>query len=95
MSSSRSALTQARQRDAARVALDRSFADAEAAGSVLDAASAVITQAWLMLGERRFEDVRVMSALWADRVEPKLSTASRPDLGVGVAAAARLGCGDP
>lgn len=75
-----SALTQASQRDAARVALDRSFADAEAAGSVLDAASAVITQAWLMLGERRFEDVRVMSALWADRVEPKLSAASRPEI---------------
>lgn len=75
-----SALTQARQRNAARVALDRSFADAEAAGSVLDAASAVITQAWLMLGERRFEDVRVMSALWADRIEPKLSAASRPEI---------------
>jgi len=75
-----SALTQARQRDAARVALDRSFADAEAAGSVLDAASAVITQAWLMLGERRFEDVRLTAALWADRVEPKLSDATRPDI---------------
>ena len=30
-----------------------------------------------MLGERRFDDVRVLSGLWADRVEPKLSTASR------------------
>lgn len=75
-----SALTQARQRDAAWVALDRSFADAEAAGSVLDAASAVITQAWLMLGERRFEDVRLTAALWADRVEPKLSAAPRPEI---------------
>ena len=75
-----SALTQARQRDAARDALDWSFADAEAAGSVLDAASAVITQAWLMLGERRFEDVRLTAALWADRVEPKLSAASRPEV---------------
>jgi transcriptional regulator with XRE-family HTH domain len=75
-----SALTQARQRDAARTALDRSFADAEVAGSVLDAASAVITQAWLMLGERRFEDVRLTAALWADRVEPKLSAVSRPEI---------------
>jgi transcriptional regulator with XRE-family HTH domain len=75
-----SALTQARQREAARVALDRSFADAEAAGSVLDAASAVITQAWLMLGERRFDDVRLTAALWADRVEPKLSAASRAEI---------------
>jgi len=75
-----SALTQARQRDPARIALDRAFADAEAAGSVLDAASAVITQAWLMLGERRFEDVRLTAALWADRVEPKLSAATRPEI---------------
>ncbi len=75
-----SALTQARQREPARVALDRSFADAEAAGSVLDAASAVITQAWLMLGERRFDDVRLTAAMWADRVEPKLSVATRAQI---------------
>jgi transcriptional regulator with XRE-family HTH domain len=75
-----SALTQARQRESARVALDRSFADAEAAGSVLDAASAVITQAWLMLGERRFDDVRLTAAVWADRIEPKLSVATRPEI---------------
>jgi len=75
-----SALTQARQRDAARVALDRSYADAEAAGSVLDAASAVITQAWLMLGERRFDDVRLTAAAWADRIEPKLSSATRAEV---------------
>jgi DNA-binding XRE family transcriptional regulator len=75
-----SALTQVRQREAARVALDRSFTDAEAAGSVLDAASTVITQAWLMLGERRFDDVRLTAALWADRVEPKLSAATRPEI---------------
>lgn len=75
-----SALTQARQRDAARVALERSFADAEVAGSVLDVASAVITRAWLMLGERRFDEVRLTAALWADRVEPKLSAASRPEI---------------
>ncbi len=86
-----SALTQARQREPARIALDRSLTAAEAAGSVLDAASAVITQCWLMLGERRFDDVRVLSGLWADRVEPKLSTAiPGAGLGVGLAAPARL-----
>lgn len=71
-----STLTQARQRESARVALARSLADAEAAGSALDAASAVITQCWLMLGERRFDDVRVLSEQWADQIEPKLSTAT-------------------
>ncbi len=47
---------------------------------MLDAASAVITQAWLMLGERRFDDVRLTAALWADRIEPKLSVATRPEI---------------
>ena len=75
-----SALTQARQREPARIALDRSLADAEAAGSVLDAASAVITQFWLMLGERRFDDVRVRSGQWADRIEPKLSAATPAEI---------------
>ena len=71
-----SALTQARQREPARIALDRSLTAAEAAGSVLDATSAVITQCWLMLGERRSTTsgpVRVVGRPG----RTKLSTASR------------------
>jgi transcriptional regulator with XRE-family HTH domain len=44
-----SAMVQTRNRDAARAALNRSVADAEAAGSDLDAASAIITLCWLLI----------------------------------------------
>ena len=44
-----SAMVQTRQHEAARVALDRSLADAQASGSTLDAASAVVTMCWLLL----------------------------------------------
>ena len=71
-----SLLVQTGQRDAARVALDRSLADAEASGSRLDAASSVVTMCWLLLLERQFGRVRTVAAEWADRIEPKLSVAS-------------------
>jgi transcriptional regulator with XRE-family HTH domain len=75
-----SLLVQTGQQDTARVALERSLADAEASGSELDAASCVITQCWLMLRERQFETVERLAADWADRVEPRLSVASRVEL---------------
>lgn len=71
-----SIMVQTRQRDAAQLALDRSLADAEESGSVLDAASSVITMCWLLLMEGQFAQVQVMALDWADRVEPKLSTAT-------------------
>lgn len=77
-----SVLVQARQREAARIALDRCLADAQASGGVLDAASAIITQCWLLLGERRFDQVRLLATEWADWVEPRMSTATRAELSV-------------
>ena len=77
-----SVMVQTRNRNAARVALDRSVADAEAAGGPLDAASATITKCWLLLTERRFREVMDLSAQWADRVEPRMSTAGVRDLSV-------------
>lgn len=71
-----SLLVQTRQRAAARIALDRSVADAEASGSELDAAASVITLCWLLLLERQFDQVRSLAAGWADRIEPRLSAAT-------------------
>jgi transcriptional regulator with XRE-family HTH domain len=73
-----SVMVQTRNHDAARVALTQSMTDAEATGSDLDAASAVITLCWLLLVEGRFSEVRSMAATWADRVEPRLSQATNP-----------------
>lgn len=75
-----SVMTQTRQRDAARVALEQSVSDAEATGSETDAASAVVTMCWLMLTEGRFGDVRALATRWADRAEPRLSTATVPEI---------------
>lgn len=73
-----SLMVQTRQPDAARIALDRSLA--EASGSILDAASSVITLCWLLLMERQFEQVRIVALQWADRIEPKLSKATPAEL---------------
>ncbi|ATL65301.1 helix-turn-helix domain-containing protein [Nocardia terpenica] len=75
-----SVMVQTRQREAARVALDQSLAEAEATGNVLDAASAVVTLCWLLLVERQFERVRKLAAQWADRVEPRLSVATPQEI---------------
>lgn len=77
-----SVMVQTRNRDAARVILDQSVADAEEAGGPLDAASAVITQCWLLLTERKFGEVTDLSGRWADRVEPRMSAATVRDLSV-------------
>lgn len=75
-----SALVQTRQRDAARLALDRSLAGAQASGSELDAASSVITMCWLLLLEQQFAQVLTLATQWADRIEPRLSKASTAEL---------------
>ena len=75
-----SVMVQTRQREPARVALDRSLADAESTGSAVDSASAVITACWLLLIEGKFEQVRRLSAEWADRIEPRFSSASAAEL---------------
>jgi transcriptional regulator with XRE-family HTH domain len=75
-----SVMTQTRNHDAARVALTQSMADADATGSDLDAASTVITMCWLLLVEGQFSEVRTLAARWADRVEPRLSVATNPEI---------------
>jgi transcriptional regulator with XRE-family HTH domain len=77
-----SVMVQTRQWEPARLALDRSLADAERTGSAIDAASAVITMCWLLLVEGKFEQVRRLAAEWADRIEPRLSSASASELSV-------------
>lgn len=75
-----SVLVQTRQPEPARIALNRSLADAESTGNVLDAASAVITLCWLLIVERRFDHVRHLATEWVDRVEPRLSMATTREL---------------
>jgi DNA-binding XRE family transcriptional regulator len=75
-----SVMVQTRSHGAARIALTQAQADAEATGSDLDAASTVITLCWLLLVEGRFSEVRSMAATWADRVEPRLSQATNPEI---------------
>jgi transcriptional regulator with XRE-family HTH domain/alkylhydroperoxidase/carboxymuconolactone decarboxylase family protein YurZ len=75
-----SLMVQTRQRDLARIALDRSLADAEESGSVLDAASSVITMCWLLLLEQQFQEVRTLALQWADRIEPRFSVATPAEL---------------
>ncbi|WP_459963068.1 helix-turn-helix domain-containing protein [Nocardia sp. IFM 10818] len=75
-----SVMVQTRQLQPARVALERSLAEAETTGNVLDAGSAVITLCWLLLVERQFEQVRNLAAQWADRVEPRLSVATEQEI---------------
>lgn len=77
-----SVMVQTRQREAARVALDGSLADAQSTGSTPDAASAVITMCWLLLIDGQFEQVRRLAAEWADRVEPRFSTATVDEMSV-------------
>ncbi|WP_280358653.1 helix-turn-helix domain-containing protein [Nocardia otitidiscaviarum] len=75
-----SVMVQTRQLQAARAALEQALAEAEATGNVLDAASAIITLCWLLLVERRFEQVRKLAVEWADRVEPRPSVASTQEI---------------
>jgi transcriptional regulator with XRE-family HTH domain len=75
-----SVMVQTRNHDAARAALTRSMADAQATGSDLDAASTVITLCWLLLVEGQLSEVRSTTAAWADRVEPRLSQATNPEI---------------
>jgi transcriptional regulator with XRE-family HTH domain len=77
-----SVMTQTRQYDAAYRALRQSMAGAESSGSDLDAASAVITMCWLLLRQGQLQQVRDLAAGWADRVEPRLSSATISEISV-------------
>ncbi|MBF6094531.1 helix-turn-helix domain-containing protein [Nocardia cyriacigeorgica] len=75
-----SVLVQTRQLEPARLALESAVTDAESTGNVLDAASAVVTLCWLLIVERRFDQVRQLSTEWADRIEPRLSAATTREI---------------
>jgi transcriptional regulator with XRE-family HTH domain len=75
-----SALVQTRQREPARIALDRSLTDAQTSGSTLDAGSSIITLCWLLLLEHQFQQVSDLATQWADLIEPKLSKATTAEL---------------
>ncbi|WP_040808340.1 helix-turn-helix domain-containing protein [Nocardia concava] len=75
-----SVMVQTRQLRTARTVLERSLAAAESTDDVLDAASVVVTLCWLLLVERRFQQVDELAVTWADRIEPRISTASEREL---------------
>lgn len=75
-----SLLVQTRQPGTARIALDRSLATAQQSGSTLDAASSVITMCWLLLIEGQFSHVAAIALQWAERIEPRFSTATPAEL---------------
>jgi transcriptional regulator with XRE-family HTH domain len=75
-------MVQTRNREAAAVSLYRSVADAEAGGDDIDAAASVVTLCWLLLVEGRFAEVTALATRWADRVEPRMSTATVRELSV-------------
>lgn len=75
-----SVLVQTRQLEPARLALESALTDAESTGNVLDAASTVVTLCWLLIVERRFDPVRQLSIDWAERIEPRLSTATMREI---------------
>ncbi|MEC3917574.1 helix-turn-helix domain-containing protein [Nocardia sp. CDC160] len=75
-----SVMVQTRQLRTARTVLERALASAESTDNALDAASVVVTMCWLLLVERRFQQVDQLAIGWADQIEPRMSTASEREL---------------
>ncbi|MFF0633025.1 helix-turn-helix domain-containing protein [Nocardia sp. NPDC004151] len=75
-----SVMVQTRQLGTARRVLDHALAAAQASDDLLDAASVVVTLCWLLLVERRFQQVDDLAIDWADRIEPRISTATDREL---------------
>ncbi|WP_433568020.1 hypothetical protein ACQP1O_23710 [Nocardia sp. CA-151230] len=75
-----SVMVQTRQLRTARTVLERALVAAESTDEVLDAASVVVTLCWLLLVERRFQQVDELAMRWADRIEPRMSRASEREL---------------
>lgn len=74
-------LTQVRAYDLAHLALRDAFRDAAAADDRLTAASAVAVQGWTLVRQGRFDEAEQLTAATADEVEPRISRASRHELG--------------
>ncbi|MFE3756007.1 helix-turn-helix domain-containing protein [Nocardia tengchongensis] len=75
-----SVMVQTRQLRTARTVLDRGLAAAQSSEDVLDSASMMVTLCWLLLVERRFQQVDELAIEWADRIEPRISTGTEREL---------------
>ena len=69
-------LTQVRAYDLAHLALADATRDAAASGDEMVSVSCVVGQAWVLIRQGRFDEAERLAALTADRVEPRLSTAT-------------------
>ncbi|WP_326599864.1 helix-turn-helix domain-containing protein [Streptomyces sp. NBC_01803] len=75
-------LTQLRAYDLAHLALRESMRDAAAAGDALRGGAAVYLEGWTLIREARLDEAEQVAAATADDIEPRLSRASRDELGV-------------
>jgi len=69
-------LTQVRAYDLAHLALADATRDAAASDDEMVSVSCVVGQAWVLIRQGRFDEAERLAALTADRVEPRLSTAT-------------------
>ncbi|MFI0722850.1 helix-turn-helix domain-containing protein [Streptomyces sp. NPDC021224] len=74
-------LTQVRAYDLAHIALRDAIADALAVGALDLLAGAVYQQGWLLMRQGRLDEAEQVSVATAEAVEPRISRASRRDLG--------------
>lgn len=75
-------LTQVRAYDLAHTAIRDALTDAAAAGDRERAAAAVYLQGWLLTRQGRFDEAEQVTVATADDVEPRISRASKGELGV-------------
>ncbi|UCM86498.1 helix-turn-helix domain-containing protein [Streptomyces marincola] len=75
-------LTQVRAYDLGHVALTDAVRDAVAAGDRMKAAAGVYLQGWTLLRQSRFDEAERLSIAAAGEVEPRLSRATRAELGL-------------
>ncbi|MGP4115448.1 helix-turn-helix transcriptional regulator [Streptomyces sp. 4N509B] len=74
-------LTQVRALDLAQIALRDAVRDAVAAGDRSGVAAAVYQQGWLLMRQGRLDEAERVSVATAEEVEPRISRASRQNLG--------------
>lgn len=74
-------LTQVRAYDLAHIALRDATADAVSVGAMDAVAGAVYQQGWLLMRQGRLDEAEAVSISTAEAVEPRISRASRKDLG--------------
>ena len=73
-------LTQLRHTDLAAFALDEAIRLADTAGDRLTAASAVVSQCWVLRRQARLDEAEQLAIATADAIEPSFRTATRSQL---------------